>query len=268
MSSTPAARLKYQRFDTKTRRGSRKGNCERIGIDGSSVATRAWRREARGGFARPQGCREVRLPDLDEAGFDTSAIEGTVTAWFRWLVLPRVQGRHRRDAGWVREVAPSAPLHNSRRGRRHRDSLRHVPSIGNVIVADTSLHYNIPLEKAWRYALPRDVATSCTSASTARTALSPLHLAHHTSQFLNADVQAGLLATGSGACSLPSSYDMDTTLGLTPLDGLIMGTCCGTIDPATVCYLVREGGYTIDEVDTMMNKQSGSANFRQLPSTP
>jgi acetate kinase len=50
---------------------------------------------------------------------------------------------------------------------------------------------------------------------------------------------------------------MDTTMGLTPLDGLIMGTRCGTIDPATVCYLVREGGYTIDEVDTMMNKQSG-----------
>ncbi len=50
---------------------------------------------------------------------------------------------------------------------------------------------------------------------------------------------------------------MDTTMGLTPLDGLIMGTRCGSIDPATVCYLVREGGYTIDEVDTMMNKQSG-----------
>ena len=49
----------------------------------------------------------------------------------------------------------------------------------------------------------------------------------------------------------------DTTMGLTPLDGLMMGTRCGSIDPATVCYLQREGGYTFDEVDEMMNKKSG-----------
>ena len=50
---------------------------------------------------------------------------------------------------------------------------------------------------------------------------------------------------------------MDTTIGLTPLDGLIMGTRCGTLDPATVFYLEREGGYSIDEIDAMMNKQGG-----------
>ena len=49
----------------------------------------------------------------------------------------------------------------------------------------------------------------------------------------------------------------DTTMGLTPLDGLMMGTRCGSIDPATVCYLQREGGYSYQEVDDMMNKQSG-----------
>ena len=46
-------------------------------------------------------------------------------------------------------------------------------------------------------------------------------------------------------------------MGLTPLDGLIMGTRCGTLDPATVFYLNRVGGYSIDDIDTMMNKQSG-----------
>ena len=50
---------------------------------------------------------------------------------------------------------------------------------------------------------------------------------------------------------------MDTTMGLTPLDGLIMGTRCGTLDPATVFYLNRVGGYSIDDIDTMMNKKSG-----------
>jgi acetate kinase len=65
------------------------------------------------------------------------------------------------------------------------------------------------------------------------------------------------LGSGASLSAIQDGKDMETTMGLTPLDGLIMGTRCGTIDPATVCYLVREGGYTIDEVDTMMNKQSG-----------
>ena len=50
---------------------------------------------------------------------------------------------------------------------------------------------------------------------------------------------------------------MDTTMGLTPLDGLIMGTRCGTVDPATVFYLNRVANMSIDDIDTMMNKKSG-----------
>jgi acetate kinase len=65
------------------------------------------------------------------------------------------------------------------------------------------------------------------------------------------------LGSGASLCAITDGKNMDTTMGLTPLDGLIMGTRCGTIDPATVVYLQREGHYTVDEVDTMMNKQSG-----------
>ncbi len=86
------------------------------------------------------------------------------------------------------------------------------------------------------------------------------------------------LGNGSSLCAIEDGVVRDTTMGLTPLDGLLMGTRCGSIDPATVCYLQREGGYTCDEVDTdpatvcylqreggytcdevdtMMNKQSG-----------
>jgi acetate kinase len=58
-------------------------------------------------------------------------------------------------------------------------------------------------------------------------------------------------------CAIQDGHDMDTTMGLTPLDGLVMGTRCGSIDPSTVCYLQRVGGYSVDEVDDMMNKRSG-----------
>ena len=67
------------------------------------------------------------------------------------------------------------------------------------------------------------------------------------------------LGSGASLCAIEDGKCMDTTMGLTPLDGLIMGTRCGTVDPATVFYLSREGHYSIDEIDTMMNKQSGLA---------
>jgi len=69
------------------------------------------------------------------------------------------------------------------------------------------------------------------------------------------------LGSGASLCAIEDGACKDTTMGLTPLDGLIMGTRCGTIDPATVFYLVREGHYTIDQIDTMMNKKSGLAGI-------
>ena len=68
-----------------------------------------------------------------------------------------------------------------------------------------------------------------------------------TKEFLGDDVHKLVschLGSGASLAGIVDGQDMDTTMGLTPLDGLIMGTRCGTIDPATVCYLVREGGYT------------------------
>ena len=65
------------------------------------------------------------------------------------------------------------------------------------------------------------------------------------------------LGSGASLCAIEDGKCMDTTMGLTPLDGLIMGTRCGTVDPATVFYLNRVAGMSIDDIDTMMNKQSG-----------
>ena len=81
-----------------------------------------------------------------------------------------------------------------------------------------------------------------------------------TNEFLDGDVHKLVschLGSGASLCAIEDGRCMDTTMGLTPLDGLIMGTRCGTVDPATVFFLNRVGGYSIDEIDTMMNKQSG-----------
>jgi acetate kinase len=255
--------LKYQLLDTKSREVYAKGNCERIGIDGSFIG-----HEERGGEKQKL---EVALPDhktavkhvfdiLAEAGFDTDKIQGighrvVQGGWY----FPESKVVTDETLSWVREVAPLAPLHNYAEADVIEICREMFPSIGNVIVADTSFHYNMP-EKAWRYALPRDVVDKLHIRKYGAHGTSHRYIWKETSEFLKGDVHKLVschLGSGASLSAIEDGHDMDTTMGLTPLDGLIMGTRCGTIDPATVCYLQRVGGYSVDEVDTMMNKQSG-----------
>ena len=255
--------LKYQLLDTKTREVYAKGNCERIGIDGSFIG-----HEERGGEKQKL---EVALPDhktavkhvfdiLAEAGFDTDKIQGighrvVQGGWY----FPESKVVTDETLSWVREVAPLAPLHNYAEADVIEICREMFPSIGNVIVADTSFHYNMP-EKAWRYALPRDVVDKLHIRKYGAHGTSHRYIWKETSEFLKGDVHKLVschLGSGASLSAIEDGHDMDTTMGLTPLDGLIMVTRCGTIDPATVCYLQRVGGYSVDEVDTMMNKQSG-----------
>lgn len=255
--------LKYQLLDTKTRHVYAKGNCERIGIDGSFI-----------GHQENDGEKqklEVALPDhkvaikhvfeiLANAGFDTNKIEGighrvVQGGWY----FPESKVVTDESLGWVREVAPLAPLHNYAEADVIEICREMFPSIGNVVVADTAFHYNMP-EKAWRYALPRDVVEKLHIRKYGAHGTSHRYIWRATKEFLGDKVSRLVschLGSGASLSAIQDGHDMETTMGLTPLDGLIMGTRCGTLDPATVFYLQRVGGYSIDEIDTMMNKQSG-----------
>ncbi|MBR3224377.1 MAG: acetate kinase [Atopobiaceae bacterium] len=253
--------LKFQLLDVDTREVYAKGNCERIGIDGSFVG---YESIAVDGKQK----KEVALPDhktaikyvidiIEETGKDFIGIGHRVVqgGWY----FPESKIVTEETLGWVREVAPLAPLHNYAEADVIEICHDMFPNKGNVIVADTSFHYNIP-EKAHRYALPRDVVDKLHIRKYGAHGTSHRFIWRATKEFLGDDVHKLVschLGSGASLAAIQDGADMDTTMGLTPLDGLIMGTRCGTIDPATVCYLVREGGYTIDEVDTMMNKQSG-----------
>ncbi len=254
--------LKFQLLDVDTSEVFAKGNCERIGIDGSFVGY-----TVRG----EKGRRDVALPDhktavaqvfdiLAEAGFDTDKIEGighrvVQGGWY----FPESKVVTDETLGWAREVAPLAPLHNYAEADVIEICREMFPSIGNVIVADTAFHYDMP-EKAYRYALPRDVVDKLHIRKYGAHGTSHRFVWRQTSEFLGGDVHKLVschLGSGASLAAIEDGKVQDTTMGLTPLDGLIMGTRCGTVDPATVFYLNREGGYSIDEIDTMMNKQSG-----------
>ena len=252
--------LKYQLLNVDTREVYAKGNCERIGIDGSFIG-----HEENGSGKQKL---EVALPDHKTAIKHVFEILKAVDAPVDGIGHRVVQGGWYfpeskvvtdETLGWVREVAPLAPLHNYAEADVIEICREMFPSIGNVIVADTSFHYNMP-EHAWRYALPRDVVDKYHVRKYGAHGTSHRFIWRQTNEFLNGDVHKLVslhLGSGASLCAIEDGKCMDTTMGLTPLDGLVMGTRCGTLDPATVFYLNRVGGYSIDEIDTMMNKKSG-----------
>ena len=227
--------LKFQLLDVDTREVYAKGNCERIGIDGSFVGYESIATDGKQKIEAPlpdhKTAMQYVIDIINATGKDFIGIGHRVVqgGWY----FPESKIVTDESLGWVREVAPLAPLHNYAEADAIEVCRELFPDKGNVVVADTSFHYAIP-ERAHRYALPRDVVDKLHIRKYGAHGTSHRFIWRASKEFLGDDLHK-----------------------LVSCDGLIMGTRCGTIDPATVCYLQRVGGYTVDEVDTMMNKQSG-----------
>ncbi len=251
--------LKYQLLNTTTGEVFVKGNCERIGIDGSFIG------HSENG---KKDTLEVALPDHKTAIKHVFDILKTVDQPIEGIGHRVVQGGWYfpeskvvtdETLGWVREVAPLAPLHNYAEADVIEICRDMFPELGNVIVPDTAFHYNMP-EHAWRYAIPRDVVDTYHVRKYGAHGTSHRYIWRTVDEFTNHETHKLVschLGSGASLCAIEDGQCMDTTMGLTPLDGLVMGTRCGTVDPATVFYLNRVANMSIDEIDTMMNKQSG-----------
>ncbi|NMF55437.1 acetate kinase [Collinsella sp. KGMB02528] len=251
--------LKYQLLNTTTGEVFAKGNCERIGIDGSFIG------HSENG---KKDTLEVALPDHKTAIKHVFDILKTVDQPIEGIGHRVVQGGWYfpeskvvtdETLGWVREVAPLAPLHNYAEADVIEICREMFPELGNVIVPDTAFHYNMP-EHAWRYAIPRDVVDTYHVRKYGAHGTSHRYIWRTVDEFTNHETHKLVschLGSGASLCAIEDGQCMDTTMGLTPLDGLVMGTRCGAVDPATVFYLNRVANMSIDEIDTMMNKQSG-----------
>ncbi len=251
--------LKYQLIDVDTQEVFAKGNCERIGIDGSFIG-----HEDKSGKQKI----DISLPDHKTAvsevfkllealnipvdGIGHRVVQG---GWY----FPESAVATKEALAQIREVAPLAPLHNYAEADVIEICQNLFPEIGNVIVPDTAFHFNMP-EVAWRYSLPREVADKHHIRKYGAHGTSHRFIWRATKDFMGDKTHklvSAHIGSGASLCAIHDGKSVETTMGLTPLDGLIMGTRTGTIDPATVVYLQREGGYSVEEVDVMMNKKSG-----------
>ncbi|MFD4258506.1 acetate kinase [Streptomyces sp. NPDC058534] len=161
----------------------------------------------------------------------------------------------------IERLIPVAPLHNPANltGIRTAQALR--PDLPQVAVFDTAFHTTMP-ESAARYAI--DVATA--DAHRIRRygfhGTSHAYVSRETARLLGRapeDVNVIVLHLGNGASAsaVRGGRCVDTSMGLTPLEGLVMGTRSGDMDPAVIFHLMRVGGMSADEIDTLLNKRSG-----------
>lgn len=153
------------------------------------------------------------------------------------------------------------PLHNPANLMGIEVCEKLFPGIPNVAVFDTEFGTTLPPE-AYMYALPYACYTELGIRRYGFHGTSHKYIAHETAKFVGKE-QGRLrsitlhLGNGSSMTCVKDGKCFDTSMGLTPLEGLIMGTRCGSIDPAIVPFLEEKKGYTPAEMDTLMNKQSG-----------
>lgn len=161
----------------------------------------------------------------------------------------------------IERLIPVAPLHNPANltGIRTAQALR--PDLPQVAVFDTAFHTTMP-ESAARYAIDVETADAHRVRRYGFHGTSHAYVTRATAQLLGRapeDVNVIVLHLGNGASAsaVRGGRCVDTSMGLTPLEGLVMGTRSGDMDPAVIFHLMRVGGMSTDEIDTLLNKKSG-----------
>jgi acetate kinase len=163
--------------------------------------------------------------------------------------------------GQIEELSPLAPLHNPANLTGIRAARKALPDIPHVAVFDTAFHQTLPPE-AYTYAIDAHLAAEHSIRRYGFHGTSHKFVSERAAEFLGrpiADLKIIVLHLGNGAsvCAIAGGRSIDTSMGMTPLEGLVMGTRSGDLDPAILSYLHREAGLDFDDLDDLLNKRSG-----------
>jgi len=161
----------------------------------------------------------------------------------------------------IESLAPLAPLHNPANALGIRAARAALPELAHVAVFDTAFHSTLP-NRAKHYALPVELAKKHGIRRYGFHGPSHGYVAARAAEFLEAELRDLRIITchlGNGASVAAVEYgrSVETSMGLTPLEGLVMGTRSGDLDPGAVLYLAREEGLDLQGVDRLLNRESG-----------
>ncbi len=275
--------LKYQFIETETKAVLAKGGAERIGLDNALIV------HAKG--KEDKVTIEVDLPDHKTAVAKvleilTSADHGVIASLSEIdavghrvvhggekfahsvIITPAVKTA-------IRVCSDLAPLHNPANMTGIDACEAAMPGVPQVAVFDTAFHQTMPSE-AYMYALPYDVYEEYGIRRYGFHGTSHAYVANRAAEMLGRPIEDLKIITchlgnGSSIAAVKNGKSVDTSMGLTPLAGICMGTRCGDIDPAIVTFLMNKEGLDMKGIDNLMNKKSGvagisgvSSDFRDL----
>jgi acetate kinase len=245
--------LKYQLVDPASGQSITRGLVDRIGQPGSSVPGH-------------EAAVAAMLDALRADGVDLSALTAVGHrvvhggSAFREPVI--VDDEVERT---IERMIPLAPLHNPAGLMGIRLMRRLLPDIPQVAVFDTAFHATMPPE-AFTYAIPSAVSEDYGIRRYGFHGTSYQYVTRRAAEFLGLpvdDVNLIIAHLGNGAsmAAIRGGHSIDTSMGMTPLEGLVMGTRSGDIDPGVIFHLVHEAGLSVDDVDRILNKESGLAGL-------
>ncbi|EPF74204.1 acetate/propionate family kinase [Acinetobacter indicus] len=160
----------------------------------------------------------------------------------------------------IREATPLAPLHNPAHLVGIEATMRLFPELPQVAVFDTAFHQTMPAH-AYRYAVPKFLYTDHNVRRYGFHGTSHAYVSERGSELAGSLKQGGWLTAhlgnGSSTCAIWNGESVDTSMGLTPLEGLVMGTRSGDVDPSLHTFLASNLGWDIYKIDKMLNSQSG-----------
>ncbi len=165
-------------------------------------------------------------------------------------------------AAGVKKLGPLAPLHNPANLQGYEACLAVVgPDVPQVFVFDTAFHSTMP-PKAYMYALPYEYYEKYAVRRYGFHGTSHKFVSQRVADRMGKDIKDLKLITchlgnGSSIAAIEYGKVVDTSMGFTPLDGFMMGTRSGGVDPSAVTYIMKQENLTPDEMDTILNKKSG-----------
>ena len=275
--------LKFQLINSDTEAVLAKGLCERIGIDGSLTYQPAGGEKKTEDKAMPTHTEAIQfvidaltdadsgvVKSLDEIG----AVGHRLVHGGEKFASSAVITEEMIKA--VEECNDLAPIHNPANLIGVRACQKLMPETPMVGVFDTAFHQTMP-EKAYMYGLPYEYYEKYKVRRYGFHGTSHSFVSKRTAELLNRPYEETKtivchLGNGASICAVENGKSVDTSMGLTPLEGLVMGTRSGDIDPAILEFLAKKENLDIDGLMTMLNKKSGvyglsnnlSSDFRDL----
>jgi len=273
--------LKYQLLDMTNESVLAKGLCERIGIDGKLVhETENGKHKADHAMPDHAAAMAIVIDSLLDAKIGVIKSKEEITAIGHRVVhggeaFTASALINEEIEAAIEAVSDLAPLHNPPNLTGIRACRQHMPNVPQVAVFDTAFHQTMPA-RAYLYAIPYELYEKHKIRKYGFHGTSHRYVSAQAAELLGKPIEQLKLVTchlGNGAsiCAVDGGKSVDTSMGLTPLEGLAMGTRSGDLDPAVIPFIMEKEGMTAQQVGDMLNKKSGmlglsgvSSDFRDI----